>query len=224
MTGMSNSLNPAKSTKGQWDLAYVKIIMALLKGITLVLICVCILQHFLQVNAQGKKGRGRQKQQSLSPKPTALPRNPKKSGSKGPDVDTVLFKSRFANKDGTRCMWAATESSIEDGGVFVLSVTCKKGNEKSLQCEYTAKPRMCPEYTSNVNAFWKQIGRSLKKEKKLCLDAKALLKARTCRKAPKGAHFALKTTGKVRQTPAKKNKPCPNLKNREQLADKQAKC
>lgn len=100
-----------------------------------------------------------------------------------------------------------------------MSITCKKGTEKSLHCEYTANPRLCPEYTSNVDAFWKQIGRLLKKQKKLCRDSKALLKARMCRKAPRDAHFALKTIPKVHLTSTRKNKPCSNLTNRQKLAE-----
>lgn len=193
--------------------------MAHLKGITLILICICVMHHFLQVNAQTKKGKGRQKQHSPSPKPTIPPRNHKKSSSKDPNEDGALFKGRTANKDGTRCTWAATEGSVGEDGAFVLSITCKKGTEKNLQCEYTAKPRLCPEYTSNTEAFWKQIGRSLKKQKKLCRDSKALLKAGMCRKAPRAAHFALRTTPKVHPTPTRKKKPCSNLTNRQKLAE-----
>lgn len=193
--------------------------MARLKGITLILIGICIMENFLQASAQVKKGRGKQKQQRLSPKPTVPPRNHKKGDSKDPSDDSVLFKGRIAKKDGTRCTWAATESSAGKDGAFVLSISCKNGTEKGLHCEYSAKPRSCPEYTSNVDAFWKQISRSLKMQKKLCRDSKALLKARMCTKAPKVAHFALKTTPKVHLTPAKKNKPCPNLANRRKLAE-----
>lgn len=191
--------------------------MAHLKSIILILICICIMPHVLQVSAQAKKAKGRQKQHSLSPKSKIPARNHQKSGSKDPNG--ALFKGRITNKDGTRCTWAATESSVEDDGTFILSITCKKGTEKSLHCEYTAKPKLCPEYTSNTDAFWKQIGRSLKNQKKLCHDSKALLKAKICRKAPRDAHFALKTTPKVNPTPMKKNKPCPDLTNRQKLAE-----
>lgn len=194
-------------------------IMAYLKGIALILIGICIMQHFLQVNAQSKKGKGRQKQHSLSPKPAIPPHNHKKSGSKDPNNDGALFKGQIVNKDGMRCTWAATESSVEEDGVFDLSITCKKGTGKSLHCKYTAKPRLCPEYTSNIDAFWNQISRSLKKQKKLCRNHKALLKARMCRKAPRDAHFAYKTMPKVHPTHARKNKLCPNLTNRQKLAE-----
>ncbi|TSV81514.1 Fibroblast growth factor-binding protein 1 [Bagarius yarrelli] len=190
--------------------------MASLKGITLILICVCLLQHFLQANAQAKKGKGRQKQHILTPKPASPPRIPKKSSSKDPKVNNILFKGRTPNRDGTRCLWAATESSVGDNGTFVLSITCKKGTERSLQCEYTAKVRLCPEYTTNVNAFWKQIGSSLKRQKMLCRDSKTLLKAKMCRKAPKGAHFALSITPLVQPT---SNKLCSNLSHKQKLAE-----
>lgn len=193
--------------------------MARLKGITLILICTCIMQHVLQMNAQAKKGKGRQKQPSLSPKPTIPPLNRKKSGSKDPNDNGALFKGRIANRDGTQCRWAASEGSVKEDGVFVLRITCKKGTEKILHCEYTAKPRVCAEYTSNVDIFWKQIGRSLKKQKKLCRDSKALLKAGMCRKAPRDAHFALRMTPTAHQTSARKKKPCPNLTNKQKLAE-----
>lgn len=191
--------------------------MVHLKGITLILI-ICVMQHFLQANAQARKGKGRQKQ---PPKPTIPTHKHKKSASKPPKDNKALFKGRIGNKDGMQCTWAATESSVEHDGGFVLSITCKNGTEKGLQCQYTAKPRLCPEYTSGVDAFWKQIGRSLKKQKKLCHDSKSLLKARMCRKAPRAAHFALRTAPKGDPKPARKNKkkPCQNLNNRQKLAE-----
>lgn len=190
-----------------------------LKGITLILICICIMQHVLQLNAQTQKGKGRQKQRNLSPKPTIPPRNHKKSGSKDPNDDGVLFKGRIANKDGTQCTWAASEGGVKEDGAIVLGITCKRGTERILHCEYTAKPRLCSEYTSNVDVFWKQIGHSLKKQKTFCRDSKALLKAGMCRKAPRDAHFALRTTPKTHQASARKKKPCPNLTNKQKLAE-----
>ncbi|XP_062856058.1 fibroblast growth factor-binding protein 1 [Trichomycterus rosablanca] len=190
--------------------------MVHVKGIALTLICICIMHDFLLTSAQAKKGEKdgkgkiKDKQQKLPPKPTSQKKIALKSQNEP-------YKGKFSNKDGMQCTWVALSSNIKEDGTFILSISCKKGTE-SLNCEYKAKPRLCTEYASSVEVYWKQIGRSLRKQKKLCLDPKAQLKAKMCGKSPKDAHFTLDTTAKGSPASGRRDKPCPNLANQQKLA------
>lgn len=140
--------------------------------IALVLSFACILQQFVQVNSQRDRGRRAQ--------------TDGKGRGRGQRNENGL-KGRFSLKDGARCSWLAAR----ERDAFVLGVTCKKG-AKSFGCEYVADPTACQQYASNSIAYWKQIGRSLKKQKRLCRDSTAMVKAGMCRSAPADAHFRLK--------------------------------
>uniref|UniRef100_A0A8B9JA50 Fibroblast growth factor binding protein 1b n=1 Tax=Astyanax mexicanus TaxID=7994 RepID=A0A8B9JA50_ASTMX len=121
-------------------------------------------------------------------------------------------KGRFSTKDKMRCTWVATGDRA-----LVLSISCTKGNE-SFHCEYTANPGLCPQYESNSGTFWKQITRAMKKQKKLCRDPKALLKAGVCKSASKEAHFSLKTPAQDQRPPQSGKKDCKGLSDRNKLA------
>uniref|UniRef100_A0A9J7XB38 Fibroblast growth factor binding protein 1a n=1 Tax=Cyprinus carpio carpio TaxID=630221 RepID=A0A9J7XB38_CYPCA len=117
------------------------------------------------------------------------------------------LKGRFSLKDGARCSWRAARG----GDAFVLRVTCKNG-AKTFGCEYVAEPTACEQYTSNTKAYWKQIARSLKKQRRLCRDSTAMVKAGMCRSAPADAHFRLKDTrpsSRVPLPPTAGNNHCP---------------
>ncbi|XP_017547446.1 fibroblast growth factor-binding protein 1 [Pygocentrus nattereri] len=186
--------------------------MLCLKATFVVLILVCMAQHILQAEGrkeqQERKGRGRVKQNTFAPKPTSPSHreNEKKSGGKVPS------KGRFSTKDKTQCSWEATGDHS-----LVLSISCTKGNE-SFHCEYIANPRLCPQYESNSGKFWKQIARSLKKQKKLCHDPKALVKATVCKNASKEAHFSLRTPAKAEHPPQLSNQDCKGLSHSNKLA------
>uniref|UniRef100_A0A673NE05 Fibroblast growth factor binding protein 1b n=1 Tax=Sinocyclocheilus rhinocerous TaxID=307959 RepID=A0A673NE05_9TELE len=119
----------------------------------------------------------------------------------------------FSLKDGARCSWRAARG----GDAFVLGVTCKNG-PKTFGCEYVAKPTACEQYASNTKAYWKQITRSLKKQRRLCRDSAAMVKAGMCR----SAHFRLKDTrpsSRVPLPPTAGNNHCPDRIERLKVAE-----
>ncbi|XP_010895518.2 fibroblast growth factor-binding protein 1 [Esox lucius] len=160
--------------------------MTHLTNLAVLLVIACISQQLMVANCQGPKKRGMKKKEKVGPKDESQPKPSVPSTDKrnsSPNVKGV-FKGKFT-KDKAQCTWVATGADA-----FVLGVNCKKG-EKSFDCEYVARPATCPGYESNAKAYWKQISRSLKKQKKLCMDSTVLIKAGMCRNAPQDAHFKL---------------------------------
>ncbi|XP_016409800.1 fibroblast growth factor-binding protein 1-like [Sinocyclocheilus rhinocerous] len=166
--------------------------------IALVLIFACIVQQFVQVNSLRDRGRRAQ-----------ADRKGKRRGQRN-ESD---LRGRFSLKDGARCSWRAARG----GDAFVLGVTCKNG-PKTFGCEYVAKPTACEQYASNTKAYWKQITRSLKKQRRLCRDSAAMVKAGMCR----SAHFRLKDTrpsSRVPLPPTAGNNHCPDRIERLKVAE-----
>ncbi|XP_062379906.1 fibroblast growth factor-binding protein 1 [Sardina pilchardus] len=185
-----------------------------LSTIAVLLVFACISNQILKTECQRQKERGgRREEQQRLPVPSSdrNDRGSKSAGGKG------MFKGRFSAKDKAQCTWVATG---EDD--FVLGVTCKKGG-KSFDCAYVARPTSCPQYDSNTKQYWKQIARSLKKQRKLCYDQKSLVKAGMCRKAPEESHFRLsqtpKETAKPTPPPSRDNELCPDQIDKKTFAD-----
>lgn len=93
-----------------------------------------------------------------------------------------------------QCTWVAQD--VPDA--LRLSVKCEdpearvSGGVTELQCQYNAKPQLCPGYRSNPKGFWKQVSRAFKKlQSKVCYDVRALVRTGMCKGAPRGAHFKL---------------------------------
>ncbi|XP_007239109.2 fibroblast growth factor-binding protein 1 [Astyanax mexicanus] len=190
--------------------------MLSLKATFLLLLLACLVQHFVQAEGrkgqQEGKGRGRAKHRdTTSPKPTLQNHHGTERRSRG-SGGKAASKGRFSTKDKMRCTWVATGDRA-----LVLSISCTKGNE-SFHCEYTANTGLCPQYESNSGTFWKQITRAMKKQKKLCRDPKALLKAGVCKSASKEAHFSLKTPAQDQRPPQSGKKDCKGLSDRNKLA------
>lgn len=178
-------------------------VMTLLTNLAVVLVVACISQQLMVANCQKEKGKGRkgrtegkekvkdrgQKQGEQPPPKLPVPSPHKKDG--GPKAP---FKGKFTAKDKTQCTWVATGDDA-----FVLGVNCNKGGQR-FECEYVARPNACPQYASNAKGYWKQIARALKKQKTMCNDATALVKAGMCRKAPKDAHFKLNNNARTKTT------------------------
>ncbi|KAJ8269512.1 hypothetical protein COCON_G00121190 [Conger conger] len=166
--------------------------MTILSNIAIVLVLACIAQLVLVADCKGSGRKGKKAERGTGsgnkggvPKPPPKqPANRHEKGQKTPSVKGV-FKGRFLSRDKTQCTWVATG---EDA--FTLDVNCKKGGD-TFGCEYKARPSACPDYASGVRTYWKQIARALKKQKVLCKDPAALVKAGMCKRAPKDAHFKL---------------------------------
>ncbi|XP_029917974.1 fibroblast growth factor-binding protein 1 [Myripristis murdjan] len=149
--------------------------MALLTNFTVLLVLACISQQLVMSSSQkgtGRKGRADRKDRDSR-------------GRQPHPVMPLPVKGKLVAKDKSQCTWVATGEDL-----FTLGVNCRKG-DKSFSCEYTAKPNACPLYASSAELYWKQIARALRKQRKLCQDSDALIRAGMCRKSPRDAHFRL---------------------------------
>ncbi|XP_055061450.1 fibroblast growth factor-binding protein 1 [Misgurnus anguillicaudatus] len=147
--------------------------MSFLKNLALLLFLTCLSQ--LIFTAESVKG----------------PERKGKRQERRGDGGLPLFKGKFKTSDKVQCSWVARG---EDTYYYTLTVTCKPGKRDGLTCNYTGKPSSCPEFASNTENYWKQISRSLKKQKKLCVDPRSMLRAGMCKSAPLEAHFRLSET------------------------------
>ncbi|XP_068450707.1 fibroblast growth factor-binding protein 1-like [Clinocottus analis] len=156
--------------------------MALLTNVAILLVLACISHQLMLSSCQksrGRRGRGVDRGQHKV-KPGL------KVGRQSKAAPAQPLKGRMVTRDKSECTWAATGEDI-----FILGVTCKKG-ERSFSCEYVARPAACSQYASNAKLYWKQIARALKKQKSLCQDSRALVRAGVCRRAAGEAHFRLR--------------------------------
>ncbi|KAM4732416.1 fibroblast growth factor-binding protein 1 [Anableps anableps] len=164
--------------------------MALLTNIAILMVLACISHQMMLGSCQrshGRRGRG--------------DRGQRKERSGLSRVKPVGDK--LVTKDGSRCTWTVT-----DNDPLILFITCRKG-ERSFVCRYTARPALCPQYTSNPLLYWKQITRALKKQNSLCLNETALVRAGMCKRAPREAHFRLAVAQKT-VIPSPYIPPAPN--------------
>lgn len=155
--------------------------MALLTNLTVLLLLGCISHQLALISCQkspGRRGRGSDRGQHRDKAGVRSAARQAKSPQS--------LKGKTASKDGSECHWAAAGQEV-----VVLAVSCKKGGS-SYSCEYEARPSACPQFASDVRLYWKQVSRALKKQKSLCLDRRATIKAGMCRRAVREAHFTLR--------------------------------
>ncbi|XP_062991476.1 fibroblast growth factor-binding protein 1 [Elgaria multicarinata webbii] len=108
-------------------------------------------------------------------------RGQKNRGEKG------SLKGKFTTKEKSECTWTLNEAETA-----TLKVDCKR-EENTFSCEFSGNPSTCAQYGKNQKAFWKQITRSLKKQRNICKDPKSTLKSRLCKTGPPTAHLRLVT-------------------------------
>ncbi|XP_014824160.1 PREDICTED: fibroblast growth factor-binding protein 1-like [Poecilia mexicana] len=127
------------------------------------------------------------------------------SGAKQPGVAQQIGGGTFVTSDGTRCAWSAGEA----GEAVKVWVNCERqGGVNKTGCEYRGRPRSCPGYNSDPKAFWKQVARAFKKMRdKVCVDFRALVKARMCKQAPRDANLRLDRNSVKRSTAAPTTPP-----------------
>ncbi|XP_041652749.1 fibroblast growth factor-binding protein 1 [Cheilinus undulatus] len=171
--------------------------MALLTNVAILLVLACF-SHQLVLSScqksQGRRGRGVDRGQNKDRIGLRVSRQPK-------SISTQPIKGKVVTKDKSECTWAATGEDV-----FILGVSCKKGG-RSSSCEYVSRPTLCPQYVSNPKLYWKQITRALKKQKTLCQDGAALVRAGMCRKADREAHFRLNTQTQTDPPPSPQPSP-----------------
>ncbi|NWI94465.1 FGFP1 protein, partial [Pitta sordida] len=107
-------------------------------------------------------------------------------------------RGKFETKENAECSWAVTDMNT-------VHVECKHGDSK-FWCEFSGDPSSCSQYAANQKSYWKQVSRSLKKQKQICQDPKTILKSKVCRKGPRSAHLRLTQSSLLPAVaPAKEN-------------------
>lgn len=169
----------------------------------------CILMMFcqlLQADSETVKGRKREKPNNgrggrAQAGPNKNAKDQRNRGQRGSPT-----KGKFTTKEKAECSWIINEKETA-----LLTVDCKKG-EDAFSCAFSGSPSTCPRYAENQKVFWKEITRSLKKQKNLCKDPKTLLKSKVCKTGPPTAHLRLLMDAKpetpIPKQPEKESSDC----------------
>ncbi|XP_054854647.1 fibroblast growth factor-binding protein 1 [Eublepharis macularius] len=155
----------------------------------LALLCTLIvLSQILHADCEGKKerkkertntGKGGRQHSGSSPQNG---NGQKARGQKG------NHKGKFISKEKSQCTW-----TLNEGEAATLKIDCKREGH-DVSCTFSGNPSTCPQFSENRNLFWKQITRSLKRQKNICEDSKGILKSQICKKGPASAHLRMVVT------------------------------
>lgn len=167
--------------------------MALLTNISLLLVLACISHQLVLSSCQKTHGRRGSRGQNKDKPIQNLGRPPKSAPAR--------LKGKLVSADKSECTWSATGNDL-----LTLRITCQKGVSR-FSCEYSARPSVCPQYSSKAELYWKQMARALKKHQSLCQDSNVPIKAGLCRRAAKDAHFRLSRVQEKTTAPPPPSQP-----------------
>ncbi|NXA11620.1 FGFP1 protein, partial [Sapayoa aenigma] len=149
-------------------------------------LCVLMLvSQMLLANCERRKERKKGRQGINDGEKTQIESdqgNEKRQKSKG---EKLSPRGKFETKENAECTWA-----VMDMNTATVHIECKHGDSK-FWCEFSGDPSSCSQYAANQKSYWKQVSRSLKKQKKICQDPNTVLKSKMCRKGPRSAHLRL---------------------------------
>lgn len=150
------------------------------------LLCVLILVSQMLLTScerQKERKKGRQGIENSGKKQTES--NQEKEKGQKPKGGKASPKGKFKTKENAECTWAVTGMDSA-----TIRVECTNSDSK-FWCEFSGDPSTCPHYAANQKSYWKQVSRSLKKQKQICQDPRSILKSKVCRKGPQSAHLIL---------------------------------
>ncbi|XP_009580797.1 PREDICTED: fibroblast growth factor-binding protein 1 [Fulmarus glacialis] len=150
------------------------------------LLCVLILvSQMLLANCERQKERKKRRQGIEDGRKNQTESNQENERGRKTKGGRASPKGKFKTKENAECTWVVT-----DMNATTVHVECKHGDSE-FWCEFSGDPSTCPQYASNQKSYWKQVSRSLKKQKQICQDPKSVLKSKVCRKGPRSAHLKL---------------------------------
>nr|XP_033804755.1 fibroblast growth factor-binding protein 1 [Geotrypetes seraphini]XP_033804763.1 fibroblast growth factor-binding protein 1 [Geotrypetes seraphini] len=174
-----------------------------MKIINLTVLCILVLlSQLLLVNSNQQKERKQNKENKEKSQDSGKQKGASKGERKQAGMDQHekgqkakggkgAPQGKFSSKDKMECTWAVTGDDTVD-----LKVECTK-DDASFWCVFAGHPSSCPHFKADQKAYWKQIGRALKKQKNLCESPKGVLKSKLCKKGPQEAHLSLTSSSLV---------------------------
>ncbi|KAM4854244.1 fibroblast growth factor-binding protein 1 [Thomomys bottae] len=132
---------------------------------------------FLAAQVLSEKGRhgAKKTQHGMSDSGPSVPLE-KAQNTQRSKTGKSMTNGKFVTKDQSTCRWAISE---QEGGV-ALKVECTRADQE-LSCVFAGNPTECLKHNKE-KVYWKQISRTLRKEKNLCNNSKSVLKTRLCKK------------------------------------------
>ncbi|NXN10691.1 FGFP1 protein, partial [Indicator maculatus] len=148
-------------------------------------LCTLILVfQLLLANCERQESKKRKQGIANSGKTKTGPNQENEKGCKSKEGKSSP-KGKFKTKENAECSWTVT-----DMNTATVHIECKH-SDSEFWCEFSGDPCSCAQYAANQKSFWRQVSRSLKKQKQICQDPKSVLKSKVCKKGPQSAHLRL---------------------------------
>ncbi|KAM5272135.1 fibroblast growth factor-binding protein 1-like [Ctenodactylus gundi] len=130
-----------------------------------------------QVITEKVKHGAKKRQSSIPDEDPSVPLG-KSQNKQRSRTSKATVNGKFVTKDQEApCTWAVTEQ--QQPGVMV-KVECTQA-KPSFSCVFGGNPTECLKF-NHGKVYWKQIARTLRKQKNICGNAKSVLKAKVCKK------------------------------------------